>query len=94
MKSRAFIAVLVLAVAAVAVYAGRRYFAGAESASLDHSSETHEKVTEISGSKLIKLPPHKLKAAGVFALKRRRPASSMNPIGAAPSFPPTFSDET
>jgi hypothetical protein len=47
MKSRALIAVLVLAVAATAVYAGRRYFAAAKSASLDHSSETHEKVTEI-----------------------------------------------
>lgn len=64
MKSRALIAVLVLAVAAVAVYAGRRYFA-AESVSLDRSSETHEKVTEISGSKLVRLPPDKLKAAGV-----------------------------
>jgi len=65
MKSRILIGAVVLTVAAVAAYGGRRYFSAATSFSIDPSPEAADDVAKTSDPKSVKLPPDKLKAAGI-----------------------------
>ena len=69
MKSRVLIGILVLTVAAVAVYSGRRYFSVAGSFGIDQSPEATADVATTSDPKSVKLPPDKLKAAGITLTK-------------------------
>ena len=69
MKSRILIGAVVLTVAAVAAYGRRHYFLSAELPGVDHTAAMSEDVTAVSGSTVIRLPPGKLKAAGVTLAK-------------------------
>ncbi len=69
MKLRVLIVAIVLVVAAVAVYSGRQYFFAAETLGIDQSPEATEDVATTSDPKSVKLPPEKLKAAGIKLTK-------------------------
>ena len=69
MKLRVLTGVLVLTVAAVAVYGGRHYFSAAVTFGIDQSQKARDDVAADRDPKAVKLPPDKLKAADIILTK-------------------------